>query len=184
MPEFRKKAVTITAHQWFKNGDHPDDGPADCEGTVVRYFRRPEPEYAGENTHDLCGETWHNHGWIDTLEGGHTVCPSDWIVTGVHGERYPVKDSIFRETYEAATGEPTAAYIEIVEKNRTTDDTAGGSVIFPNEVRINGIPLLCPEGEQVKVHGMTFDDGHGEDVAQVTLTLFARRVVIAAEGDL
>lgn len=79
---------------------------------------------------------------------------------------------------------PMAAYIEIVEKNRTTDDTPGGSIIVPNEVRINGIPLLCPEGEQVKVHGMTFNDEHGEDVAQVTLTLFARRVVIAAEGDL
>lgn len=80
--------------------------------------------------------------------------------------------------------EPSAAYIEIVEKNRTTDDTLGGSLIVPNEVRINGIPLLCPDGEQVKVHAMTFNDGHGEDVAQVTLTLFARRVVIAAEGDL
>ena len=80
--------------------------------------------------------------------------------------------------------EPTAAYIEIVEKARTTDNTAGGSLIIPNEVRINGIPLLCPEGEQIQVHEMTFNAGHGEDVAQVTLTLFARRVVIAAEGDL
>jgi hypothetical protein len=26
--------------------------------------------------------------------------PGDWIVTGVAGERYPVKDDIFRRTYD------------------------------------------------------------------------------------
>ena len=41
----------------------------------------------------------HDHGWIDTLEGGHIVCPGDWIITGVKGENYPIKDSIFKETY-------------------------------------------------------------------------------------
>ena len=43
----------------------------------------------------------HNHGWIDTLEGGHIVCPSDWIITGVKGERYPCKPDIFEMTYDA-----------------------------------------------------------------------------------
>lgn len=100
MPKFRKKPVEIVAHQWHQNGDHPEDGPADREGAVVRYFRRPEPEYEGTKTHDLCGRIWHDHGWIDTLEGGHTVCPGDWIVTGVQGERYPVKADIFAATYE------------------------------------------------------------------------------------
>ncbi|OLT13019.1 hypothetical protein BJF79_03725 [Actinomadura sp. CNU-125] len=80
--------------------------------------------------------------------------------------------------------QPTAALIEIVEKSNTTDDTPGGSVIIPNEVRINGIPLLIPDGHQIKVHDMTFNDGRGEDTVYVTLTLFARRVTIAAEGDL
>lgn len=80
--------------------------------------------------------------------------------------------------------EPRAAYIEIVEKNRTTDATPGGSVIVPNEVRINGIPLLMPYGEKITVHEISYNQASGEEVAQVTLTLFARRVVIAAEGDL
>lgn len=44
----------------------------------------------------------HDHGWIETLEGGHNVCPGDWIITGVQGERYPCKDEIFRQTYEPA----------------------------------------------------------------------------------
>ena len=101
MAKFRKKPVEIEAIQWFRNGDHPDDGPADQEGKVVRYFRRPEAIYDGYLTHDLCGQIWHAHGWIDTLEGGHTVCPGDFIITGVAGERYPCKPDIFRATYEA-----------------------------------------------------------------------------------
>lgn len=44
----------------------------------------------------------HNHGWIDTMEGGHIVCPGDWIITGVKGENYPCKPDIFETTYERA----------------------------------------------------------------------------------
>lgn len=80
------------------------------------------------------------------------------------------------------TREPTAAYIEIVEKNTRTTDTMGGSIIIPNEIRINGTPLLVPEGQTIKVHEMTF--GNNDEAAQVTLTLFARRITIAAEEDL
>ncbi|WP_333757864.1 hypothetical protein [Streptomyces sp. ISBFB 2968] len=104
MALYRKRPVEIEAVQWRQNGDHPDDGPADREGSTVRYFRRPEPEYSGQLTHELCGRIWHDHGWIDTLEGGHTVCPGDWIITGVQGEHYPCKPDIFAATYEAVTG--------------------------------------------------------------------------------
>ena len=40
MARFRKKPVVIEATQWFKNGDHPEDGPCDREGEVVRRFPR------------------------------------------------------------------------------------------------------------------------------------------------
>lgn len=110
--KFRKKPVVIEATRWFKNGDHPEDGPRTfvnesgepfpSEGKVVRYFRRPDKAYASERRCDQCGEVMHNHGWIDTLEGGHIVCPGDWIITGVKGERYPCKPDIFEATYEAA----------------------------------------------------------------------------------
>jgi hypothetical protein len=79
--------------------------------------------------------------------------------------------------------EPQAAFIEIIEKGHSTDDTPG--VIVPNEVRINGIPLLIPAGQQIEVHSLVLNDNErGEDPVCVTLTLFARRVTIAAEGDL
>jgi hypothetical protein len=37
---------------------------------------------------------------IDTLEGVMVASPGDWIVTGLKGERYPVKPDIFEMTYE------------------------------------------------------------------------------------
>jgi hypothetical protein len=100
MPKFRKKPVVIEAVQWFTNGDHPEDGPAVTEGLVVRYFRRPD--IPGDLACSECGQPFHVHGWIDTLEDGHRVCPGDWIITGVRGERYPCKPDIFEATYEPA----------------------------------------------------------------------------------
>ena len=40
---------------------------------------------------------------IPTLEGVMRADPGDWIITGVKGERYPVKDEIFKMTYEEVT---------------------------------------------------------------------------------
>jgi hypothetical protein len=110
MPLFRKKPVVIEAHRWFKNGDHPHDfsdrdnadGAMRREGLVVRRFRRPDVPGEKLCWHANCQRPMNEHGWIDTLEGGHVVCPGDWIITGVQGEHYPIKDAIFRETYEPA----------------------------------------------------------------------------------
>ena len=106
---FRKKPVEIEATQWFKNGDHPNDDcqtftdsdgqPFQGEGKVVRYYRKPECD-GGQWHCSRCGAIMHFHGWVDTLEGGHIVCPGDWIITGVKGERYPCKPDIFEATYD------------------------------------------------------------------------------------
>jgi hypothetical protein len=112
MAFYRKKPVVIEASQWFKNGDHPLDGsrlitpvPGDgepylSEGDVVRRYRHPD--VPGDRLCEQCGKPHHVHGWIDTLEQGHRVCPGDWIITGVKGERYPCKPDIFEATYEPA----------------------------------------------------------------------------------
>lgn len=106
--KYKKKPVVVEASRWFKNGDHPHDncdtlpGGQYSEGAVVRYFRSPDEEYAGHKfcKQPNCNDTYHYHGWIDTLEGGHIVCPGDYIITGVKGERYPCKPDIFEATYE------------------------------------------------------------------------------------
>ncbi|MFC0559661.1 hypothetical protein [Halalkalibacter alkalisediminis] len=38
---------------------------------------------------------------IETLEGTMIASPCDWIVIGIHGEKYPVKPDIFEKTYRA-----------------------------------------------------------------------------------
>lgn len=110
MAKYRKLPVIVDATQWFKNGDHPQDDvfrpfedtgiiPTEPrEGVIVRRFRRPDVD--GQNVCRVCGKAMHIHGWIDTIEGGHDVCPGDWIITGVKGEHYPCKPDIFNKTYE------------------------------------------------------------------------------------
>ena len=79
MAKYRKKPLVVEATQWFAHGDHP----------AVEPFFAVDPEHK-------------RYGWIKTLEGGHIVTPSDWIITGVAGEHYPCKHDIFVATYEAA----------------------------------------------------------------------------------
>ena len=100
---YRKKPVVVQACQWFKNGDHPDDGCPSEEGRVVRRFRNPE--ISSQCTCSVCGRIFHYHGWIETLEGGHIVCPGDFVITGVNGERYPCKPDIFEQTYDLVEGD-------------------------------------------------------------------------------
>lgn len=97
MAKYIKKPIVIEATQWYVNGDHPQDGDPRTEGEVVRYYRHPNDDEQRVCEH--CGAIMHEHGWIDTLEGGHIVCPGDYIITSVQGERYPCKPNIFEETY-------------------------------------------------------------------------------------
>lgn len=105
---YLKKPIPVRCDQWWKNGDHPhddcvtllDDGPWLTEGKVVRYFRHPS--MPGTTIHKDCGRLYDDHGFIDTLEGGHRVCPGDIIITDVEGVRYPCKPSVFAKSYIAS----------------------------------------------------------------------------------
>lgn len=94
MGVFRKKPVEIKAEQF-----NPKAQPWPT-GVVEK--RPPE----GKET--LTTKIY----WIETLEGGHVVTPGDWIITGVKGEKYPCKDDIFRETYDAVDDVARAAFGE------------------------------------------------------------------------
>jgi hypothetical protein len=97
MPKYRRKPIAVEAKQWFEVASY-------VEGQVrdVDYYRRPECDRQDECKH--CGRIMHDHGWIDTLEGGHIVCPGDWIITSVKGEKYPCKPDIFKQTYDLLVG--------------------------------------------------------------------------------
>lgn len=82
--KFRKKPVVIEAIRYT---------PHDNCGAVSAFMGIPEAEEA-------CDETENDEYGISTLEGVIWAQPGDWIIKGVQGEFYPVKDAIFTETYE------------------------------------------------------------------------------------
>ena len=87
-----KIKIEIEAHRWFQNGDHPDDEykkGSGNEGKLVRRYRLPECD--GQVVCQNCNYIMHDHGWMDTIEGGMIVCPGDWIVNGVNGVQYPIR---------------------------------------------------------------------------------------------
>lgn len=96
---YRKLPVTIVAFQWY---GHASDEP---ENDLVRYFRHPDVPGGTKCKH--CGIEMSEHGWIDTLEAGHNVCPNDWIIKGIAGEFYPCKPTIFDATYKAVKSSTT-----------------------------------------------------------------------------
>ena len=79
--KFRKKPVVIEAVQYNgKNG--------------LKLL-----SWAGmvEMEEDFLGEFVEIH----TLEGVMKCSKGDWLIKGVQGEFYPIKDDIFKQTYEA-----------------------------------------------------------------------------------
>lgn len=71
--KYKKRPVIVEAYRWFP-------GQKD-----------PEPAIISRGA----------YGWaIKTLEGYMEIIPGDWVITGVAGERYSCKDSIFIQTYE------------------------------------------------------------------------------------
>jgi hypothetical protein len=91
--KFKKRPVIIEAEQWMGIFSPEMDWVAKCPTTKESFF--PEKDLC---KHCTLSKTI--HGWIETLEGGHIVCPFDWIITGIKGEKYPCKPDIFHATYE------------------------------------------------------------------------------------
>jgi hypothetical protein len=52
-------------------------------------------------------------------------------------------------------------------------------VLVPSKVRINGTEVLIPAGTSIRIGEISDDEG-----VTVTITMYARRIVIAAENDL
>jgi len=83
--KFRKKPVVIEAVQWLLDTEHP------------------EVYYLSSGIKGVCKRCefiMDLHGYCNTLEGRHIVCPGDWIIEGIKGEFYPCKPDIFELTYD------------------------------------------------------------------------------------
>lgn len=79
--KYRKKPIVIEAFQWF-----PEMGAVG--GLSLHHLHDGSSAY-----------------FIETLEGLMHVSPGDYIITGVAGEKYPCKPSIFEQTYEKENDE-------------------------------------------------------------------------------
>lgn len=79
--KFRKKPVVIEAEQFF-------------------YVKKPWPQGVIETELGGPGYGKYRDVGVQTLEGFMHANDGDWIITGVAGERYPCKESIFYATYE------------------------------------------------------------------------------------
>ena len=90
---YLKKPAIVEAHQWLENGNHG-----------VSTYGEPD-EFTRGHSCPRCGHKVYEHGLLETLEGGYSICPGDWIITGVKGKRYPCKPDIFEEDYEPVEGE-------------------------------------------------------------------------------
>lgn len=91
-------------------------------------------------------------------------------------------DPPVKAVVKQADTEPRAVTLEVVERDHKTTDSLAGSIIIPSEIRINGMSVLAPADVPVRVHEMSF--GADREAAVVTLTLFVRKLTVAAEGDL
>ncbi len=158
MSLFRKKPVVVEAAQWFKVGDHPK----------VRHFTDPQNRtlegivYAAQIC-EHCEKRKGEHGWISTLEGGHIVCPGDWIITGVAGEFYPCKPDIFKQTYEPFDEPQHQARRFLLHRLEDVTGISGTGVIAIGTQYEHLVTLYWPSSrsvaifpsleELVKVHG-------------------------------
>jgi hypothetical protein len=89
--------------------------------------------------------------YIKTLEGNHFIRPTDFIVTGVAGERYPVKKEIFDATYEPSPDGALPCEITEADKRLTElvqDYAALGRFIPATRSLLGGLSTRWEAGER------------------------------------
>ena len=90
MAQYRKIQKTIDAYRWC-------GGEGSYDGEVKAYINS---QLEGSVPCGDCGRFMRNHGWILNSEGGHIVCPGDFIVTESDGDRYAYDPDLFKKNYE------------------------------------------------------------------------------------
>lgn len=100
--KYRKKPVVIEAKQWFP----PPDERHDPSMVVERKGNQVDPPDYRQVGDLYCampvmpGFNTVAIYMIRTLEGDMKLSPGDYVVIGVHGEKYCVKPDIFEASYD------------------------------------------------------------------------------------
>lgn len=89
MANYRKRPLIVQAEQFWPDQIPLPDG-------VQAVWQTPD----GRIWEELWADAVPTYA-IKTLEGWYVVSRGDWIITGIKGEKYPIKEDIFRETYES-----------------------------------------------------------------------------------
>lgn len=95
MEKYQAKPDVVEAGQWWEFKED-EDGYYLGVSALMGYG----PSGNGKLICSDCVRRMKEHGWLRTFDGGYTVCPGDWIVRGVDGERHPFKPVIFEKVYE------------------------------------------------------------------------------------
>lgn len=147
LKKFRKKPIIVQAEQWF-----PGES---VEGVDENY----DPNPTGRDE---------PYPVVFTPNGPVIIEPGEWIITGVEGEKYPCKQSVFEATYEPID---------------EADDSAARELDRVREVireLVEGSPIVQPErvAEWLAVFIATsrdFDRERAERVRQLTIDLAEAR---------
>ena len=107
--KYTSRPKVIEACQWRKMGDYPVEGVvSDIDYDKITL---------GEGPCKHCEKPWEVHGGMDTHEGYHVVCPSDYVCTGIAGELYPCKPKIFEASYDEIEEHDPNTPMDIMRKN-------------------------------------------------------------------
>ncbi len=85
--KFRKKPVIIEAVQW--TGHNHKELDSFVGNNLLWFWKYITPM---DTPADILE--------IKSLEGNHQATIGDWIIKGIKGEFYPIKNDIFTQTYD------------------------------------------------------------------------------------
>lgn len=116
---------------------------------------------AGEAPHDPAGWNQAKQRWMDAYHR--------WLAA--HCTPARLRGAVIEIVERVATAEDLAAL----------DDPNNIGLIVPNEIRLNGTPLLITE-DGPRIEGIDCAEDGKPGLVKVTMTVLARRVSIHAEG--
>lgn len=88
--KFRKKPIIVDAEQF--------DGTIECaERLGVTVSIDPSPQIFQDEKRE-------KRFYIQTSEGIENISAGDWVITGIDGEKFPCRSSVFNQTYTPVEG--------------------------------------------------------------------------------